>query len=418
MIRISPPEKQITGSVYIGGSKSLSNRLLVLSEVLKKPFRLANLSKSDDTKVLQKALDIIKSSDSLKQTVIDVGKAGTDMRFLTALLSVTKGLWILTGSERMKQRPIAPLVEALVDLGANIEYQESQGYPPLKIRGGTLKGGEITIKADVSSQFISALLLISPAMELGLRIKLDGLVISRPYIDMTIDILRSKNVSVHFESDQVTVDPFDFKNLPEVTDVAIESDWSSASYWYSICALSKNSKIRLHSFSTRSIQADSILPELYGNLGVETKIEKDCIELTSAAIRISDFSYNFSNCPDLAQTVAVTCVGLGITAQLYGLSTLKIKETDRILALKNELEKLGANIEAGSDFIRIAPGKKPSLDQEITIATYDDHRMAMSFAPFCLKEPIRIANPEVVAKSYPRFWEDLKSLGFSVNLQA
>lgn len=419
MIRLSPPSSQISGSISIGGSKSLSNRMLILSEILKQNVQFENLSDSEDTRILQNALELIRNASKQKQTTIDIGKAGTDMRFLTALLAITEGEWLLTGSDRMKQRPIAPLVDALIHLGADIQYTEQIGYPPVKIKGKRLDGGELTIKADVSSQFISALLLIAASMNKGLKIKLSGPVVSRPYIDMTLEVLRSANVLVGSDNDLLGVEPLKMANTREAKVLNIESDWSSASYWYSFCALSKNSRIKLQSFYKLSSQADSVLPEIYKNLGVKTQFEGNYIELTNVPLNASDFSYNFNNCPDLAQTLAVTCFGLGIPSLLNGLSTLKLKETDRIAALKTELENQGAKIEAGQDFIRIAPGMKLSDPQKTPINTYDDHRMAMSFAPLCLVQgPILISDPEVVSKSYPNFWNDLKSVGFSVNLQA
>lgn len=419
MIRILPPTGQIKGSIAVGGSKSLSNRLLILSEVLGQSIRFKNLSDSEDTRALQKALSIIRTAPKNEQRTIDIGKAGTDMRFLTAFLALTEGDWLLTGSDRMKQRPIAQLVDALRHLGADIEYAEHKNYPPLKIKGRKITGGEITIKADVSSQFISALLLVAPAMERGLTLNLGGTVVSRPYIDMTLDVLRSAGIELISDDKFVRIEAKTNKAGWTKDLLMVESDWSSASYWYSICALGKNAVIKLRSFDKVSSQADSVLPEIYKSLGVETTFKDDFIELTNTTGKVKRFNYNFSNCPDLAQTVALSCFALGIPSDLRGLSTLKIKETDRIEALKAELLKMGAGVEAGNDFIRIEPAKQIPLNPETIIQTYDDHRMAMSFAPLCLvTASICIADPMVIGKSYPGFWHDLKSLGFSVNLQA
>ena len=424
MIEIGVPLNQINSNLYIGGSKSISNRLLILDFILDLNLHLSNISNSEDTQVLIEGLKRIKNTSS---ATIDIKHAGTDMRFLTALLSITEGKWILSGSDRMKERPIGELVKALKLLGADISYREKENYPPLLINGKKLSGGKISIDAGISSQFISALLLIAPRFEKGLELHLKGNVVSRPYINMSLALLKAFDIQIQQSSDIISVSTLQSKSTQK--SFSIESDWSSASYYYSICALSKNAQIELKHFDQKSLQADSVLPELYKELGVQTEFKQGVLILRSIPITSKEFIYDFTNCPDIAQTIAITCVGLGISCTLSGLSTLKIKESDRIIALKTELEKFGAIVDVGMDFIRVIPEsrdknqdtrnkKQETRNLELpTIDTYNDHRMAMSFAPLALKfGNLQIKDPSVVNKSYPGFWEDLKSLGFNVNL--
>jgi 3-phosphoshikimate 1-carboxyvinyltransferase len=371
---------------------------------------LKNLSDSEDTKLLLKALQQIKRS---KNKSINIHNAGTDMRFLTALLAIKKGTWTITGSERMKKRPIGELVTALKSLGAEIEFLEKENYPPLEIKGKIILGGALKIDASQSSQFISALLLISPKLKNGLVLTLKNRIVSSPYIEMTAALLKKFNVPISKLKNTYTVNSR--TKSKQIKAIKIESDWSSASYWYSICALSKNAKIELNFLNKKSLQSDSILPELYKILGVETKYKKNSIIISRKKLETKSINYNFINCPDIAQTFAVTCFGLGICAKLIGLSTLKFKESDRIIALKTELEKMGAKLVITNNSIELKKSKP--IPFEGIIETYNDHRMAMSFSPLALVyNSIKIANPEVVSKSYPRFWKDLKSVGFSVNL--
>ena len=394
MIQIIAPRFPINCSINLSGSKSISNRLLLLKEILDLKIDLKNLSDSEDTNLLLKALRQIKVA---KNKSINIHNAGTDMRFLTALLAIKKGTWTITGSERMKKRPIGELVSALKSLGAEIEFLEKENYPPLEIKGKIILGGALKIDASQSSQFISALLLISPKLKNGLVLTLKNRIVSSPYIEMTAALLKKFNVPISKLKNTYTVNSR--IKSKKIKAIKIESDWSSASYWYSICALSKNAKIELNFLNKKSLQSDSILPQLYKILGVETK----------------SINYNFINCPDIAQTFAVTCFGLGICAKLNGLSTLKFKESDRIIALKTELEKMGAKLVITNNSIELKKSKP--IPFEGIIETYNDHRMAMSFSPLALVyNSIKIANPEVVSKSYPRFWKDLKSVGFSVNL--
>ena len=410
MIQIIAPRFPINCSINLSGSKSLSNRLLLLKEILDLKIDLKNLSDSKDTTLLLKALRQIKEAKNKNINILD---AGTDMRFLTALLAIKKGTWTITGSDRMKKRPIGELVAALKSLGAEIKFLEKENYPPLEIKGKIILGGALKIDASQSSQFISALLLISPKLENGLVLTLKNRIVSSPYIEMTAALLKKFNVPISkFKNTYIVNSRTKSK---QIKAIKIESDWSSASYWYSICALSKNAKIELNFLNKKSLQSDSILPELYKILGVETKYKKNSIIISRKKLETKSINYNFINCPDIAQTFAVTCFGLGICAKLNGLSTLKFKESDRIIALKTELEKMGAKLVITNNSIELKKSK--AIPFEGVIETYNDHRMAMSFSPLALVyNSIKIANPEVVSKSYPRFWKDLKSVGFSVNL--
>lgn len=420
MIQLSAPKQPVTASIKLSGSKSISNRLLMLNSILNTALRIENLSDSEDTTLLAKALHTIKNK---REAVIDVHHAGTDMRFLAALLTVKEGKWTLTGSERMKNRPVGELVSALKTLGADMTYLEQENYPPLFIQGKPLKGGRVTINSSVSSQFISALLLIAAQFEKGLHITLTGETVSRPYIDMTIALMKELGISVHTTGQRIEVLPCaqpsrGTVNFPD--SYTVEPDWSSASYWYSFCALSKQAEIELAGLKKESLQADAILPELYKDLGVKTTFTKNGLLLTSVEPTSQAFCYDFKNCPDIAQTLAVTCFGLNIPASLTGLSTLKIKETDRLAALKTELEKFGAQVAITDNSMNLLPGKVALKSSKApVIKTYNDHRMAMSFAPLVLVSgSLCINGAEVVAKSYPGFWEDLKSVGFNVNLQS
>ncbi|RTY92501.1 3-phosphoshikimate 1-carboxyvinyltransferase [Flavobacterium sp. GT3R68] len=390
-------------AISITGSKSETNRLLLL-QGLYPNITLHNISNSDDSDVMIKAL---QSDDS----IIDIHHAGTAMRFLTAYFSVQQGKTVtLTGSSRMKERPIHVLVAALRQLGAEIEYLENENFPPIKIKGQKLQHHAITLKADVSSQYISALLLIAPKLEKGLELTLEGKVTSVPYIKMTLALLNEIGVETSFADNKIIAFP-----KKEISDskITVESDWSSASYFYSIVALSdENTQITLSSYKQNSFQGDSTLAELYQNLGVTTTFHENQITLTKQKQQLVSLDLNLNHTPDLAQTIAVTCFGLGIGCHLTGLHTLKIKETDRLEALQAELSKLGASVQINDDSITIEPSA--AIKSGITIQTYDDHRMAMAFAPLAIKVPIEIENAEVVSKSYPDFWQDLKTIGFNI----
>ena len=396
--------KNSFGTLRIYGSKSESNRLLIL-QTLFPGIEIKNISDSEDTKILFNAL----SSESNK---IDVNHAGTAMRFLTALFSSIPGRSIiLTGSNRMQQRPIKILVDALNSLGANINYVNKNGFPPIKIIGRELRDRKVFLEADVSSQYISALMLIAPSLKNGLEINLKKKIVSKPYVEMTKDLLNYFGVKVLQTKNKIEIKPL---ATIENKIRQVESDWSSASYYFSIASLSEEAKISLKSFKQKSLQGDSILASIYKKLGVETAFIKDEMIIS----KVQDFvlpksiSLNLNNSPDIAQTIAVSCFGLGVNCELSGLKTLKIKETDRLIALKNELEKLGADVNVTKDSISV--NSQNSIKKDIIINTYNDHRMAMAFAPLGLKTRITIKNPMVVAKSYPLFWDHLHQIGFKI----
>jgi 3-phosphoshikimate 1-carboxyvinyltransferase len=388
----------------ITGSKSETNRLLLL-QALYPNLKLENISNSDDSEAMTKAL---ASNDN----VIDIHHAGTAMRFLTAFLATQEGKEVvLTGSSRMQERPIGILVDALKQLGANIEYVNNYGYPPISIWGKKLSKNKVSLPANISSQYISALLLIAPKLENGLALTLEGEITSIPYIKMTLALLNEIGVDTSFEGNIIKVS---HKSAIGNEQAVIESDWSSASYFYSIVALSKvGTQITLSSYKQNSLQGDSALVAIYKNLGVTTTFTNNSIILDKTTTHNPQLAtQNLNNCPDIAQTIAVTCFGLGIACHLSGLHTLKIKETDRLEALKAELTKLGATITVTNDSLTLEACA--IINSDIAIKTYQDHRMAMAFAPLALKTSLIIEEAEVVSKSFPTFWEDLKSIGFNV----
>ncbi|MHA3787728.1 3-phosphoshikimate 1-carboxyvinyltransferase [Flavobacterium hauense] len=397
-------ESIIPASLQISGSKSETNRLELL-QALYYGITIKNASGSDDSEAMRKAL-------SSKDEVVDVHHAGTTMRFLTAYYAIQpERLVTLTGSQRMKERPIGVLVQALRTLGADIEYLENEGYPPLKIKGKKLTDDAVSIKADVSSQYITALLLIGAKLENGLKITLEGEVTSRPYIEMTLSLLNEIGIDTEFRNHIITVNPS--TNNQQPTTITVESDWSSASYFYSVIALSEiGASIILSSYKQNSLQGDSALAVMYEKLGVKTEFGRDKITLTRVSLELTSINFQLKDTPDIAQTLAVSCFGLGISCHLTGLHTLKIKETDRLEALKTELEKLGAKVAVTNDSLTLEPSD--SINPNIAIATYNDHRMAMAFAPLAIKVPIMIKDAEVVSKSYPSFWNDMHKIGFSV----
>ncbi|OYQ35041.1 3-phosphoshikimate 1-carboxyvinyltransferase [Flavobacterium cyanobacteriorum] len=420
-VRVHLPGSIKNGHITITGSKSETNRLLLLS-ALYPNIIFENASVSDDSDVMHKAL-------CGNNTVIDVQHAGTAMRFLTAFFASQEGREVvLTGSARMKQRPIAILVEALRLLGADIEYLENEGFPPLRIKGRKLTNNRLAVKAGVSSQYITALLLIAPKLENGLELTLDGQATSLPYIQMTLSLLNEVGIDAKFQDNTIIVPPKpEINNLKR--EIIIESDWSSASYYYSIVALSpEGTSVTLSSYKKNSLQGDSAIVNIYQQFGVETIFNNNNIRLTKArSPEPIAFHLDLNSTPDIAQTIAVTCFGLGIGCRLTGLHTLKIKETDRLSALKTELEKLGAEVSVTDDHISIQPHPgfqsryqpcSPSLEGPgEVIATYSDHRMAMAFAPLAVKIPVIIQDAGVVSKSYPAFWEDMIRLGFLVDVQ-
>jgi 3-phosphoshikimate 1-carboxyvinyltransferase len=395
----------------ISGSKSETNRLLLL-QALYPEIKVENTSNSDDSKVMLNALASSHNPSPITQT-IDVHHAGTAMRFLTAFFAVQEGKEVvLSGSARMKVRPIKILVDALNHLGAEITYEEQEGFPPLKIKGKKLTKSKVSLSANVSSQYISALMLIAPKLENGLELNLEGEITSVSYIKMTLALLNEIGVKTSFENNtiKVTHHPSSINQNP----IIVESDWSSASYWYSIIALSEiGTQITLSSFKQNSLQGDSALVEIYKNFGVESVFNSNEITLHKVEnLKPATLNLELNTCPDIAQTIAVTCFGLGISCNLTGLHTLKIKETDRLEALKTELTKLGATISITNNSLTLETSE--NINSNVCISTYQDHRMAMAFAPLALKVPIIIENAEVVSKSYPAFWEDVKQIGFTI----
>ena len=392
-------------AIVISGSKSESNRLLLL-KALHPNIQIRNLSNSDDSQVMQEAL---KSESK----VVDIHHAGTAMRFLTAYFAIQEGREItLTGSSRMKERPIKILVDALNSLGANISYLESQGFPPLRIKGKKLTNNKISILANTSSQYITALLLIGSKLENGIELTLEGEITSIPYINMTLSLLNEIGIITSFEENTIRVLPTAQPQQPMA--LTVESDWSSASYFYSVVALSEEgTSIKLSSYKKNSLQGDSILAEMYKSFGVETLYEGDTISLKKISRALPSINFDLIKSPDIAQTIAVTAFGLGLKCDLYGLHTLKIKETDRLLALKAEIEKLGGTVEVTDKSLHLASFS--GAFKQVAINTYDDHRMAMAFAPLALKTSIMIKDAEVVSKSYPDFWDHLKAIGFQIS---
>ena len=396
---------QIKATIQLPASKSISNRILILNALADSSYPVENLSDSDDTKVLFNALNSSVND-------FDIGAAGTSMRFLTAFLSQKEGNWTITGSERMKNRPIKILVDALHKLGAEIEYLEKEGFPPLKIRGKQLQGGNISLDGGVSSQYISALMMIAPCLKNGLQLHLEGEIISKPYIEMTIALMKKFGTDVVWNNHDIIIQSQKYKALP----FQVENDWSAASYWYEIVALSENAEIELIGLHENSTQGDAKGRELFAKLGVETLFSDNKVFLKKKPIEINQavLHYDFVNEPDLAQTFVVTCCLLNIPFRFTGLQSLKIKETDRMVALQNELKKLGYLLQTENNNTLIWNGEKIDFDKNPIISTYEDHRMAMAFAPACLKiNRIEIQNPEVVTKSYPEYWNDLSLAGFN-----
>lgn len=393
-------------SINLSGSKSITNRVLILNSLFNNSLQLQNLSKSQDSQMMKDAL-------SSKEHCIDIHHAGTAMRFLTAFFSIQENREIiLTGSHRMKERPIKILVDALNQLGSNISYVENEGYPPLEIKGKEIKSNIINLPSNISSQYITALCLIGTKLEKGLVIELEGKITSKPYITMTLQILNKIGIKTSFNQNKIIIYPIsEIKKQPFI----IESDWSSASYHYSICALSDNLTIKLKYLFEDSLQADRRAADIYQKFfGINTTFNTNEITLCKQpSFKYPNFiELDMNDCPDIAQTVALTAFGLCIPIKITGLETLKIKETDRLVALKNELEKCGGKVEITDNSFTLLKVNTFNANQKIE--TYNDHRMAMSFAPLKLLFPLEIKNPDVVVKSYVEFWNDMKFYGIKV----
>ncbi len=404
----------VEGQIHLDGSKSISNRALMIKALSKKDFPIRNLSTSEDTVAMER---LLRSQEG----VLDTGPAGTTFRFLTAYLATQPGEQILTGSERMKQRPIGPLVDALNKLGANISYVEQEGFPPLRIESPIDLGrtDHLVMPGDISSQFISALVMIGPVMPKGLRIEIKGDLVSASYLQMTLSMLQDFGVSTRFHNNVIHIPP----QLYQGKQYMVESDWSAASYHYAIAALAQEVSLTLTGLKQESMQGDSATTGLFAGLGVQSSWSNGSLELWKSDSKTKLFEHDFIRCPDVAQTIAVTLAGLGIPGVLKGLKTLSIKETDRIAALRTELAKVNVSFDQADQNIQgkgsekfMVKGKASWSDPPL-FASYHDHRMAMAFAPLGLLGTVRIEDPKVVGKSYPDFWKDLTSLGFAIQLE-
>ncbi len=408
-IEASHPTGKVGGTIHLDGSKSISNRVLIIKALCQDHFDIEHLSTSDDTTTLQRLLD-----RGGEEGTYDVGHAGTTFRFLTAYLSLQKGVQVLTGSARMLQRPIGPLVEALRSLGCKIDYIGEEGYPPLKIsESDTIQGGTVSINAGVSSQYLTALLLIAPSLPDGLRLKLEGDMVSESYLKLTLSILAEFGITTSYENQEVVVDPQTYKAKP----YKIEADWSAASYYFAIASLAEESSIRLQGLDHKSHQGDADIVRYSHIIGVDAQRDGDDWVLSKADIR-DNLREDFINMPDIAQTIATICAARQIDNEFSGLKTLRIKETDRISAMDTELSKIGSGFvllrgEGDEEVYGVRSGVEFS-DATPQFDTYKDHRMAMCLAPLALMNPIQVNQPDVVSKSYPSYWEDLVKLGFRI----
>ncbi len=436
-IKIIKPDAPLKGTLHLPSSKSISNRLLIMQALSGTDFGITNLSTADDTLILQKLLTQINLNAGQRDAVeLDCSNAGTDLRFLTAFLATKPGRWVLTGTDRMKQRPIGELVENLKKLGASIEYLGTIGFPPLLVKGRKLFSTDLQINAGLSSQFISALMMIAPGLPEGLTLNIKGDIVSEPYIDMTVSLMKECGARVRKWKHKIRIEPGTYS----CSQFTVESDWSAASFWYQAAALADEADLELPGLSAHSLQGDSVLARVYTLFGVHSDIRypasciphpasciphpasriphpASCLHLSGNYSQPVDFTYDFTHHPDLALPMIATCAALGLRGHFEGLKSLAIKESDRVYALTSELTKLGCKLTVttgDNPVIEIHPSKlifKP----ETIIDTYRDHRMAMTFAMLVLKTgSIRIADPDVVAKSYPEFWEDLESVGFQI----
>ena len=419
-IIVGKPQKPIKTSISLPASKSISNRLLIIKELSGKDLNILNISKSDDTTLLNDLLLKIKEttvSESSDNTVeLDTKNVGTIMRFLTSFLAIRPGNWMLTGNERMKSRPIGELVDSLRSIGADISYLENIGFPPLLIKGKNLQGGVIEINAELSSQFISSLLLIAPKLKNGLIIKVNGKISSAPYIEMTIKILGNFGINISRFENKIEIRNQNY--FPQ--NYEVEADWSAASYWYEIVALSNKAEIFLTGLKKNSLQGDSRLAEIFKYLGVETKYLEKGILLKKKNKFFKNIKIDFNDIPDLAPAIIVSCAGLGIKGKFAGMKNLKIKESDRIFAIKTELKKIGFDLNEtikNKEWVLKLSSDNDVINQvnNIVFETYDDHRIAMAYAPLSiLYNSVTIINPNVVEKSYPNFWDHLKKAGFTI----
>lgn len=422
-IILTKKSKTVNGTVQLTGSKSECNRALVIEAISNGKVKVENISDAADTvtlkEVLSQQFEVESNTYSELETkdlrLVNIGPAGTAMRFLTAYYAIGNQEVILTGSERMKQRPIGILVDALRSLGAHIEFEEKEGYPPIKLKGSfEQQTSKISIKGNISSQYITALLLIAAQLPFGLELHIEGELTSRPYVEMTLAMLRQANIQHSWEGNVISIPHQEFAT----TSLHIEPDWSAASYWYAIAALSDEAELFLPGLTSYSLQGDSVITELMANFGITSQFKDGGVHLTKEPKPIFRKIFDLKECPDLAQTLIVVCAALGHDASFTGLETLKIKETDRILALQTELAKMGVKLIEKGQVYKLDCSEK-QIPQRMFVSTYDDHRMAMAFAPLATLIPeLEIEDADVVEKSYPAFWKDLESVGFEVKVKA
>ena len=397
MIEISSVNKTIYGSLDLESSKSISNRLLIIKELCKTKFEIQNLSNARDTKILFEILSNYKTRKGL-----NCEDAGTALRFIIAFLATREGIWNVSGTKRMHERPIKPLIDSLVKLGANIHYLENKGFPPIEIKSEKLSSGKLKLPGNISSQFISALLLIAPTIKGGLNLEITSKVLSKPYIDMTLGLMSEFGIEYSWENNLIKVKEQNYLSK----NIEVENDWSAASFWYSFLALSKSGEIKIPNLYANSLQGDSVLSVIYSKLGIKTEFSEDSTVLFKTKNIAKELELDLSNNPDLALPIIVTCCGLGIKANLTGLESLKVKESNRLECIKKELEKFNVISSINDYSIKIKENQKIVQPTSI-IKCHNDHRIAMSIAPLCMKvDSIKFDNKEVVNKSYPKFWED------------
>ena len=406
MIEIFSKNKTLYGSINLESSKSISNRLLIINELCDTKFEIQNLCNANDTKILTKILNEFKS-----QKEINCEDAGTALRFVLAYLATQDGNWIVSGSKRMHERPIKPLVDCLLELGAEIKYLDKDGFPPIEIKSKKLVGGKLRLKGSISSQFISALLMIGPKLDNGILLEIDSKVLSKPYIEMTLELMREFGIDYTWENNCIKIENQHYIGKK----IVVENDWSAAAFWYSFVALSKSGNIEIPNLHSASIQGDSILSNVYSKIGVKTEFKENSIILSKNNVLEEDLDLDLSNYPDLGLPIIVTCAGLGIKAHLKGLESLKIKESDRLKCIKKELERFNISCEIDDSSIKIKEHQN-IVEPFSTIKCHKDHRIAMSIAPLSMKvNSIKLDDKYVVNKSYPKFWKDLKKAGVNFN---
>jgi len=408
-IKLLKTKSKLRGTIDLSGSKSISNRLLIMRALAGSKILFDNLSPSSDTRSLRYYLKFIEScASSAIPMVIDTANAGTVLRFLTAYLSIKEGDWLLTGSARMKERPVLSLVSALKELGAEISFTEKENFPPLRISGSDIEGEKVKIDASASSQFVTALMLIAPYLENGLQIEFTKKPVSFSYIEMTQKLMQEFGIRVHLDKNSVFVEAGAYQVKP----FFIEPDWSSASYWYEMVALSDDADIFLKGLRAESVQGDHVMTTIFEKLGVETSFEKEGIRLTNTGNPTTAFSYDFSSCPDLVPAVLASCAGKGIPAVVSGVKHLQYKESDRMDSMRTELQKTGCQLKNSGNSFELIPSSQNFSQTACVFDSHNDHRIAMALAPLALKlASVSINNPEVVEKSYPGFWDDLYRLG-------